>query len=403
METKIANTEYYFTQYFQYRIFSIFHIYPKTLFSIAMKSRLSILFVCLLAGVSVFAQKKSTKPLVIAYYTGDAKQINQYNIGQLDQIIFSFTHVKNDALTVDKARDSATIKYLVSLKKKYPKLKIILSMGGWSGCEPCSETFSRENGRQTFAKTTKQLLEYFGADGIDLDWEYPTIEGFPGHLYQPADKTDFTTLIQTLRNTLGKKYELSFAAGGFQSYLDSAVEWKKIMPLVDRVNIMSYDLVNGYSKVTGHHTPLYSTKPGEESTDRAVQYLLRLGIPSEKLVIGGAFYTRVWKNVAPINNGIYQSGEHTNGVNFKHYDTTFTAANGWEYFWDAKAHAPYWYNAQTKYFATGDDLHSIKDKTQYTIDQKLGGIMFWELILDKPKNGMVQAITNVINGKETEF
>ncbi|WP_447640286.1 MULTISPECIES: glycoside hydrolase family 18 protein [Chitinophagaceae] len=335
--------------------------------------------------------------MVIAYYTGDSKLINEYNVGQLDQIIFSFTHVKNDALTVDRARDSATIKYLVSLKKKNHKLKIILSMGGWSGCQPCSETFSRVDGRKTFASTTKHLLEYFGADGLDLDWEYPTIEGFPGHLFQPSDKTNFTALIQELRKTLGIKYELSFAAGGFQNYLDSSVEWNKIMPLLDRVNIMSYDLVNGYATVTGHHTPLYSTNTKEESADRAVRYLLHLGIPASKLVIGGAFYTRVWKHVAPTNNGLYRPGEHTNGVSFQQYDSKLTSENGWQYFWDAKAHAPYWYNAKDSLFATGDNIHSIKDKTQYVIDNKLGGIMFWELVLDKPKDGMVQAITDVIN------
>ncbi|MFT4203360.1 MAG: glycoside hydrolase family 18 protein [Chitinophagaceae bacterium] len=360
-----------------------------------MKSRNPLLLALLLFGCGSQAQKLPTRPLVIAYYTGDSKRINEYNVAQLDQIIFSFTHVKNDALTVDKAEDSATIRYLVSFKKKYPKLKILLSMGGWSACGPCSETFSRENGRKTFAQTTKQTLDYFGADGLDLDWEYPTIEGYPGHLYQPSDKTDFTKLIQQLRKTLGNRYELSFAAGGFQKYLDSSVEWQKIMPLVNRVNIMSYDLVNGYSKVTGHHTPLYSTKPDEESTDRAVRYLLNLGIPANKLVIGGAFYTRVWKHVAPTDNGLYQGGKPTNGVDFKHYDSVLTSANGWQYFWDDKAHAPYWYNAKDSSFATGDDLHSIKDKTQYAIDNNLGGIMFWELVLDKTKNGMVEAIREV--------
>lgn len=340
------------------------------------------------------AQKKSKRPLIIAYYTGDSALINRYNVSQLDQIIYSFAHIQNDSITLGTAKDSITIRHLVSLKQQYPQLKVLLSMGGWSGCAPCSESFSRENGRITFANTTKHLLEYFGLDGLDLDWEYPTVEGFPGHLYQPSDKTNFTALIQTLRKTLGKKYELSFAAGGFQHYLDSAVEWKKIMPLLNRVNIMSYDLVNGYSTVTGHHTPLYSTNSKEESADKAVNYLLKLGIPSNKLVIGGAFYTRTWKNVAPINNGLYQSGEPTHGVDFPKYDSAFTTVNGWRYFWDEKAKAPYWYNPKYSLFATGDNILSIKAKTQYAIDKKLGGIMFWELPLDTYANGLLQAIVD---------
>ncbi|PZP48094.1 MAG: glycoside hydrolase [Pseudopedobacter saltans] len=360
-----------------------------------MSAKLFAIFTAIIITSTTIAQKK--RPLVIAYYTGDSSLINQYNIGQLDQIIYSFAHLRNDSITLSKAKDSITLHHLASLKKQYPRLKILLSMGGWSGCAPCSETFSRENGRKTFAITTQKMLKYFDVDGLDLDWEYPTIEGYPGHLYQASDKTNFTELIKTLRKTLGKKYELSFAAGGFQHYLDSAVEWKKIMPLLDRVNIMSYDLVSGYATVTGHHTPLYSTNRKEESTDKAVQYLLKLGIPPKKLVIGGAFYSRIWKNVAPINNGLYQTGAHTKGVDFRKYDSAFTTKNGWQYFWDEKAQAPYWYNAKDSSFATGDDIRSIKAKTQYVLDNRLGGIMFWELPLDLPRNGMVQAITDVMD------
>jgi chitinase len=352
------------------------------------------LFLLCISTTLTFAQKNK-KMDIIAYYTGDGKLINDYEVNKLNQIIFSFCHLKDGKLSVDSPKDSTTIKHLVSLKAANPQLKIILSLGGWGGCEPCSAAFSTAEGRLAFAKSVKEVSTYFKTDGLDLDWEYPAIEGLPGHLYQAADKSNFTELIKILRSTLGKNYELSFAAGGFQKYLDESVEWKKVMPLVNRVNIMSYDLVNGYSKVTGHHTPLYSTNKNEESTDRAVEHLLKLGIPSQKLVIGGAFYTRTWKNVENIHNGLYQSGEHIEGASFKNFASTYTEANGWKYFWDEKAKASYWYNEKAKMFATSDDISSIKAKTEYVKAKKLGGIMFWELTLDAPHNGMVNAIYEV--------
>ncbi|MBF7090808.1 glycoside hydrolase family 18 protein [Flavobacterium sp. ALJ2] len=362
------------------------------------KLKLIIFFFFCCFATNSFSQ--STKKIdVIAYYTGDDKLIDQYDVSKLTHIIFSFCHLKDGKLSVDTTKDSIAIKHLVGLKKKHPKLKIMLSLGGWGGCEPCSEVFSTAQGRIVFAKSVKEINNYFKTDGLDLDWEYPAIEGLPGHLYQAADKRNFTELVKALRASLGKKHELSFAAGGFQKFLDESIEWKIIMPLVDRVNIMSYDLVNGYSKVTGHHAPLYGGTPDAQSTDRAVTYLLKLGIPANKLVIGGAFYTRIWKNVANINNGLYQTGEHIEGVAFKNYATTFTEANGWKYFWDNKAKAGYWYNEKEQKFATGDDLPSIKEKTEYTIAKKLGGIMFWELPLDTFKGGMVDAIYEVKNKK----
>jgi len=358
---------------------------------------IAFLFCCLIS-TNTFAQKNK-KMDIISYYTGDSKLIDDYEVNKLNQIIFSFCHLKDGKLSVDSAKDSLTIKHLVSLKAKNPQLKIILSLGGWGGCEPCSAAFSTAEGRLKFAKSVKEISDSYKVDGLDLDWEYPAIEGLPGHLFQPSDKPNFTALIKILRSTLGKKYELSFAAGGFQKYLDESIDWKTVAPLVNRINIMSYDLVNGYSKVTGHHTPLYSTNPNEESTDRAVTYLLKQGIPSEKLVIGGAFYSRTWKNVENVNNGLYQAGEHIEGVNFKNFAATYTEANGWKYFWDDKAKAPYWYNEKTKTFATSDDIKSIKAKTEYVKEKKLGGIMFWELTLDSPKNGMVNAIYEVKTAK----
>jgi chitinase len=357
--------------------------------------KLSILLFCIVQCTGLHAQKNKNIS-VIAYYTGDNKEINKFEVSKLTHIIYSFCHFKNGKLSIDNASDSLAIKNLVALKTTNPKLKIMLSLGGWGGCAPCSETFSTKQGREKFATSVKEINTFFGCDGIDLDWEYPTIEGYPGHLYQMEDKKNFTELIKTLRTSLGKQNEISFAAGGFQKYLDEAVEWQKIMPLVDRVNIMSYDLVNGYSKVTGHHTPLNSTKKEEESTNRAVTYLLNLGIPSKKIVIGAAFYTRVWKDVPNINNGLYQSGVATGGVNFKDYASTFTIENGWNYFWDKKAEAPYWYNEKEKKFATGDDIVSVKAKTSYALNKKLGGIMFWELILDSYRDGMVDAIHKTI-------
>lgn len=362
------------------------------------KINLFTLLFLFLTATTVFGQKKQ-KMDIIAYYTGDSKLINEYEVHKLNQIIFSFCHLKDGKLSVDSPKDSITIKHLVSLKAKNPQLKIILSLGGWGGCEPCSEAFSTVEGRLKFAKSVKEISTYFKVDGLDLDWEYPSIEGLPGHLYQAADKPNFTELIKILRSTLGKKYELSFAAGGFQKCLDESIDWKAVAPFVNRINIMSYDLVNGYSKVTGHHTPLYSTNSKEESTNRAVEFLLKQGVPASKLVIGGAFYSRTWQNVANVNNGLYQQGEHIQGVDFKNFATTYTEANGWKYFYDEKAQAPYWYNASTKTFATSDDLKSIKAKAEYVKSKKLGGIMFWELTLDSTRDGMLKTIYEVKNAK----
>jgi len=284
---------------------------------------------------------------------------------------------------------------MVSLKAKNPDLKVLISLGGWGGCQTCSDVFSSKTGRKEFTKSIKELYNYFGIDGLDLDWEYPTVSGFPGHKHQLQDKPNFTKLVKEIRK-LGYKYQLTFAAGASKRYLDSAVEWKRVMKKVDYVNIMSYDMSGG-SK-TAHHTNLLSSPDQPRSADFVVKYLIDMGIPAKKLIIGGAFYGKVFEGVENVNNGLSQPGKlRSSGgsVNYRNIATTLSAADGWEQHWDDAAKAPYMYNPTLKQFYTYDDKRSISEKTKYVIDNKLGGIMFWQLGGDTYKNGLLNEINTV--------
>ena len=338
------------------------------------------------------AQKNTIS--VIAYYTG-GDNIDSFQVNQLTHIIFSFCHLKGNELSVKNARDSAEIKRLVNLKEKFPGLKIMLSLGGWGGCATCSDVFSTKKGRREFAKSAKEINKYFGTDGIDLDWEYPAISGFPGHRYSPDDKENFTATVTKLRHKLGRKNEISFAAGGFQQYIDSSIEWKKVMKNVDRVNLMSYDLVSGFSTVTGHHTPLYSTKENPESVDYGVNLLEKAGVPSKKIVIGAAFYGRMWEDVEDSSNGLYQQGKFKRMISRRNYETVLSADSGFVSYWDSTAKAAYAYNPAQKLFATFENERSVELKTKYVIDKSLGGIMFWQLRDDLYEKGLLDVIDEV--------
>lgn len=329
---------------------------------------------------------------VIGYYSGRTTMVDSFEIEKLTHLIFSFCHLKGNRLSVNNARDTATILRMVELKKRNPRLKIILSLGGWGGCKTCSAVFSTRRGRRIFAKSVNRLSGYFNTDGIDLDWEYPAIAGFPGHAYTPADKHNFTKLIENLRKDLGKEKEISFAAGGFAAFIDSSVEWKKVMPETDRVNLMSYDLVSGFSTVSGHHTPLYSTPQQSRSVDDGVKRLIAAGVPPEKIVIGAAFYARLFEVTDTANHGLYRQAKFYHGLPFRNFADTISVANGFVLYWDTVAKAPYAFNNQRKILATYDDTASIRLKTEYSVKNKLNGIMFWQLAEDSFTNGLLDAI-----------
>jgi chitinase len=342
---------------------------------------------------SLPAQKRDF--VVIAYFAGHRpSQIDSFSAEKLTHVIFSFCHLKGNRMNVDSTADSVIIQKLVSLKQKNPGLKVLLSLGGWGGCATCSDVFASKKNRKVFSQSVKELSQYFGTDGVDLDWEYPTIPGYPGHRNQPEDKKNFTKLVKQLRKTLGSQSEISFAAGGFNQYIDKAVDWKKVVKKVDYVNLMTYDLVSGFSTTTGHHTPLYSNTQQIESTDNAVQRLLQLKVPASKIVIGAAFYGRMWEAVPDTNSGLYQQGKFKTSVSFKSFAVQLSEDSGFVYHWDEVALAPYLYNSAQHLFVTYDDKRSMDLKTKYAIDKGLGGIMFWQLASDAYTDGLLDVIDN---------
>ncbi len=368
-----------------------------------MKRLRLLLIFSLILSTNCFAQNnKDVK--VIAYYSGPIAELDSIDVNKISHLIFCFGHLDGSRYKVDNAKDTAIIKKMVSLKEKKPSLKVLLSLGGWGGCETCSDAFFTPEGRKTFARSVKEITDYFNTDGIDLDWEYPTIrldndiDKNPVHKTAPEDYNNFTDLVQQLRKTLGKSATVTFAAGGFNTYLQKSVDWKKVMKEVDYVNLMSYDLINGYATETGHHTALYSTPKQVESTDNAVQYLLKIGVDPKKIIIGAAFYARVWENVPATDNGLYQPGKFKQGISYRNFSERLSEKSGYKSYWDDVAKAPYSYNAAEKKFATYDNEKSIELKTKYVMDKGLGGIMFWEITNDIHKGGLVDVINKTIAG-----
>lgn len=361
---------------------------------------LAIPYALSVTGCSGTVSQKVEHFSVIAYCNGPATEADKYPVEILTHIQYSFLHVRSNGAVPIGVRDSANIAHLVSLKSRNARLKILLSLGGWGGCRGCSEVFSTAEGRHQFAESFKEILRRFHADGIDLDWEYPAIAGYPGHPFGPGDKHNFTLLIEDLRKTLDENQEVSFAAGGFTEYLENSVEWNLVMPLVDRVNVMTYDLVNAASTSTGHHTSLYSTAAQAESVDHAVHFLDSIGVQHRKIVIGAAFYARLWDHVSDRDNGLYQSGTFKAYVSYKDLPAYFESVGGMRQYWDTVAQAPYAYSASGQLFATFDDPLSVTMKARYVIKNHLGGIMFWELTGDRTSGGLLEAIENARVGIE---
>src|SRR5438034_1874747 len=118
---------------------------------------------------------------VVAYYTGNGETIKKYPVEKLTHIICSFLKLQNDKLAFSNDGQRKTMQQLVALKKQFPHLKIMVSIGGWGGCARCSALFASAEHRNNFAKSAVSFFKQYHFDGLDLDLEYTVIQGNAGH------------------------------------------------------------------------------------------------------------------------------------------------------------------------------------------------------------------------------
>jgi chitinase len=303
---------------------------------------------------------------------------------------------------------------LVKQKKKYPHLKVMIACGGWGGSGGFSEMARSAGNRKKFVESTIRFISEFGLDGLDIDWEYPGLEGI-GNPFIPEDKENFTSLMRELReamDAIGKDQVLTFAAAGWEHYFDH-IELDKVMPYVTYMNIMSYDLAGGNDPYTSHHTNLGwvrmddikdypaankireegdSTKPF--SAEKIISFCMEKGVKPSQIVIGAAFYGKGWMGVSPQNNGLYQlaRGPWKGQGRYSSIRENYEDKNGFIRFWDPVAKAPFLFNANDSIFITYEDTVSVRLKTEYAAKKGFAGIMFWQLGGDTDKDGLVNAI-----------
>ena len=336
--------------------------------------------------------KTYEKYAIIAYYHARDTILDEKNIlvKKLTHINYSFANIVNGKIAEGSQYDSINFVKLNMLKKKNPNLKVLISVGGWSGSGNFSDMTLTKESRKLFIISCIDFINKYQLDGIDLDWEYPGLPGI-GNTHRPEDKANFTYLLKELRQALnknnnqtGKAYTLTIAAAAFPEYIKN-IELSKIVQYLDFINLMTYDFVGGWQDSTGYHTNLYTPPdyPQANSCDKAIRYYIKNGAPPKKLVIGLAFYARGWTKVYPVNNGRFQKA-YGKGLeaSYKNIVENYIGKNGYKAYYDSIAQSPYLWNDNLKTFITYENTLSITAKCNYAVKHKLCGVMFWQYTSD---------------------
>ncbi|KAJ3073265.1 hypothetical protein HDU99_001996, partial [Rhizoclosmatium hyalinum] len=328
---------------------------------------------------------------------------------------------------------------------KYPNLKAIISIGGWSGSLHFSTIAKSPALIQTFVKNVHTFLDTEGFDGVDIDWEYPGGGGVTCNAVDDSDVSNFVNLLAALRAELGPDRTISLAVSAeVEHYFDKKTKVNRIpdiMKYVSYVQVMSYDFYGSWNKFSDFNSPLNSPRNGTNdpqeppsnnagysqplSQTSSIAAWIAAGAKLSQLTNGLAFYGRSWSVTSNINNGLYQPCKGTDqndgcGVIGDYLDTAkwtdkcglsynsgvwmylnlrgagqqtaaplakgaTTASNGWtrEYFDFAQNPTLYTPNYLNRpTFVAYDDPISIKAKAAFAKSAGLGGTMIWELSQD---------------------
>ncbi len=273
-------------------------------------------------------------------------------------------------------------------------VKVLPSIGGWTLSNNFSTIAADATKRTAFANACVQLITQYNFDGIDLDWEYP---GYSPNSGTPADKQNFTLLLQSIRNALNNKtlqtnktYALTACFGASQGNMNN-IEWANVAPLLDCINLMSYDFFGTWDAATNHNSPLYAPTQGDPTfnINSAINSLLTTyNVPANKICAGLAFYGRSHKtNNAPTLHG---AGTGTaDAVTFSEDDGSPTffnilrKQNLFNKYTDNQAGVPYLLGKNgLNTFVSYDDTASITAKAIYIKNKNLRGCIIWEITGD---------------------
>ncbi|GAA6012940.1 hypothetical protein JCM10207_008387 [Rhodosporidiobolus poonsookiae] len=324
----------------------------------------------------------------------------------LTHILYSFAEVKEDGEVklmdpwadeqIHYANDSwndvgnnlyGNLKQLYLLKKRNRALKVLLSIGGWT----CSENgrfarpVSTPAGRARFVETAVKLVEDFGLDGLDIDWEYPRDD---------VEAQNYVELLRLTReglDALQRKlgmggehgFELTIAAPCGPDNV-AKLRIREMDQYLSFWNLMAYDYAGSWDSVANHQANLFGASPSQLSTDRAIRMFTdpaNGGVPVNKLVLGMPLYGRSFLNTdgpgAPfqgVGQGSWEAGS---------YDYKALPLPGSTESFDPHLVAAWSYNPTTRELISYDTPSSAAAKAEFLCVNGLGGAMYWELSGDK--------------------
>lgn len=218
-------------------------------------------------------------------------------------------------------RDSAymgNFEAFSQLRNSHPNLKLVFAVGGAGHDASIESAFSSEQAMNNFADSAIAIMDHYGIQGIDLDYENTSMTH--------AQSQQFLQLTQVLSAKLkdGQFFNVTVLAsptylngisGGSAGFDSGVLASIQALPHFGTLNLMTYDFhgafdysSNGTGR-TGFLSNVYDvtgTPAGynaQFSVKSTVQALLDQGIPADKINVGIPAYGRALAGIPAGEDG----------------------------------------------------------------------------------------------------
>ena len=266
--------------------------------------------------------------------------------------------------------------------------KVIASIGGGGASVDLAyeEIVKDDKKIETLANNCVKLINEYGFDGVDIDWEIPD------------NGTSYTKLVKKIYEAVkanNPNHIVTSAIGGGM-WQPPKYDLNNSKKYLDYINLMTYEMVSngGY-----HHSALYSSNVKFDKTNGVGHTLTscsisesvkfykdNYGIPASQLIVGAAFYGKLQKR-----DSLTSAWTASKSVYYTSIKNDYLTNSNYEYYYDTNCQAPYLLSKDRLEFISFEDPKSIKAKCEYIISTGCAGIMYWENGCDSTGD-LVQAI-----------
>lgn len=269
----------------------------------------------------------------VAYFPnwhGDV--VNDVPFSKLTHINYAFAIPTSEG-NIRDIEDTEVVNKLISMAHNNG-VKVLVAVGGWSyNGYPLEDTFVQATDTdakcEKLANSILSVIDTYGFDGADIDWEYPRKE-------TSSQYKLFMTYLKQGLESRGKLLTAAVVGNGSIGY----GQIDEVLNMLDWVNVMAYDGNYG----PGHSPYDYAVACGE-------YWIKTRGLSKDKVVLGVPFYERP--------NGASYADIVVNDSENAYKDSTVI-------------------NGTTVYY---NGINTMKDKTIWAC-YNAGGIMIWEITQD---------------------